>query len=176
MESESMRLEREAEEARWQLSGTLDELRCRMTAGQVVDQVIDYTRDGSAAQFLRNLRHEVPEHPIPLVLIGIGIVWLLAASSRASRAAIGNAADTVVRKADDLAPATGAVLSRTGQSERQTAARPADRAKVVAVTTLDRSKRPLACASEDAAGTISSGRLVVASVTHQMDDHADERR
>ena len=55
MESQSARLEREAEETLWQLSGTLDELRGRMTPGRVVDQVLAYTRGSPAGEFLRNL-------------------------------------------------------------------------------------------------------------------------
>jgi Protein of unknown function (DUF3618) len=46
MESQSEQFEREAEETRWQLAGTFEELRDRMTPGRVVDQVVDYTRDG----------------------------------------------------------------------------------------------------------------------------------
>ena len=75
MESQSARLEREAEEARWQLTGTLEELCERMTPGRVIDQVIDYAQDSAAAEFLRNLGREVRDNPIPLVLIGIGIAW-----------------------------------------------------------------------------------------------------
>ena len=59
MESQSEQFEREAEETRWQLEGTFEELRDRMTPGRVVDQVVDYTRDGPAAEFLRNLKREV---------------------------------------------------------------------------------------------------------------------
>jgi uncharacterized protein DUF3618 len=77
MESQSARLEREAEETLWQLSGTLEELRARMTPGRVVDQVIDYTRDSPAAEFFRDLRREVRQNPMPLVLVGIGVIWLL---------------------------------------------------------------------------------------------------
>ncbi len=84
MESQSEQFEREAEETRWQLAGTFEELRDRMTPGRVVDQVVDYTRDGPAAEFLRNLKREVRENPMPLVLIGIGIAWLMVASSRPS--------------------------------------------------------------------------------------------
>ena len=86
MESQSARLEREAEETLWQLSGTLEELRARMTPGRVVDQVIDYTRDSPAADFLRNIGQEVRQNPMPLVLVGICILWLLLASNRTSRA------------------------------------------------------------------------------------------
>jgi Protein of unknown function (DUF3618) len=132
MESQSERLEREAEETRWQLSGTLDELRDRMIPGRVVDQVIDYTRDSPAAEFARNLGREVRENPMPLVLIGIGVAWLIVASSRTSRSAIAIAADRVARKADDIGMATSAAVSRTSEWGQQTAARLADRASDVA--------------------------------------------
>jgi hypothetical protein len=72
MESQSARLEREVEETCGQLSGTLEELRGRMTPGRVVDQVIDYTRESPAAELFRNLGQEVRENPLPVVLIGIG--------------------------------------------------------------------------------------------------------
>jgi len=137
MESQSARLEREAEETRWQLSGTLDELRGRMTPGRVVDQVIDYSRDSPAAEFLRNLGREARENPMPLVLIGIGIAWLLVASNRTSRAAIAAAADTVARKAEDIGNATSAVVSRTSEWGQQTTARLADRASDMASTVGD---------------------------------------
>src|SRR5262245_18205997 len=128
MESESARLEREVEETRWQLSGTLEELRGRMTPGRMVDQVIDYTRDSPASDFFRNLGREVREKPLPLVVIGIGIAWLLLATNRTSRAAIAAAADNLVSKAEDIGTATGAFLSRTNEWGQQTAARLADRA------------------------------------------------
>ena len=138
MESQTARLEREVEETRWQLSGTLEELRGRMTAGRVVDQVIDYTRDSPAGDFFRNLRREIRENPLPLVVIGIGITWLLLASNRTSRAAIAAAADNLASKADDIGTATGAVVSRTTEWGQQTAARVADRATDVADTVGDK--------------------------------------
>ena len=134
MESQSEQLEREAEETRSQLSGTLEELRGRMTPGRVVDQLIDYTRDDPAAEFLRNLGREVRENPMPLVLIGIGIAWLMVASSRTSRAAIASAADTVAKKAEDISSATSAATSRTSDWGQRTAGRVADRASDVAST------------------------------------------
>ena len=128
MVSQSEQFEREAEETRWQLAGTLEELRDRMTPGRVVDQLIDYTRDGPAAEFLRNLGREVRENPMPLVLIGIGIAWLMLASSRTSRAAVASAADSVSSTATDIGAATSAVVSRTSEWGRQTATRQSDSA------------------------------------------------
>jgi hypothetical protein len=132
MESQSARLEREAEETLWQLSGTLEELRGRMTPGRVVDQVFDYTRDGPAAEFLHNFRRDVRQNPMPLVLVGIGVLWLLLASNRMSRAVIASAADRLAQKAEDLSVATGEAVTRTTEWGQQTAARLADRASDVA--------------------------------------------
>jgi Protein of unknown function (DUF3618) len=134
MESQSEQFEREAEETRWQLAGTFEELRDRMTPGRVVDQVVDYMRDGPAAEFLRNLKREVRENPMPLVLIGIGIAWLMLASSRTSRAAIASAADCVARAANDIGTATSAAVNRTSEWGQQTVTRLSDRASNVANT------------------------------------------
>jgi hypothetical protein len=134
MESQSARLEREAEETLWQLSGTLEELRGRMTPGRVVDQVIDYTRGSPAAEFLGNLGREVREHPIPLVVVGVGILWLLLATNRTSRAVIASAAEQMTVKAEDIGAATSAAMTRTSEWGQQNAARLSDRASDVAST------------------------------------------
>jgi Protein of unknown function (DUF3618) len=138
MESQSEQFEREAEETRWQLAGTLEELRDRMTPGRVVDQIVVYARDGPAAEFLRNLGREVRENPMPLVLIGIGIAWLMLASSRTSRAAIASAADSVARAANDIGTATSAVVNRTSEWGQQTATRFSDRASNAASTVSEK--------------------------------------
>jgi hypothetical protein len=134
MESQSARLEREAEVTLWQLSGTLDELRGRMTPGRVVDQVLDYTRGSPAAEFLHNLGREVRENPMPLVVVGIGILWLVLATNRTTRAAIASAADRLADTAEDIGVATSAAVSRTSEWSQQTAARLTDRASDVAST------------------------------------------
>jgi Protein of unknown function (DUF3618) len=154
MESQSARLEREIEETRWQLSGTLEELRGRMTPGRVVDQVIDYTRDSPAAEFFRNLGREVRENPLPVVVIGIGIAWLVLASNRTSRAAIAAAADNLAGKAEDFSTATGAFVSRTSEWGQQTAARVADRANDVAGAVGDKTAE-LAGRARDAADNLA---------------------
>ena len=154
MASQSARLEREAEEILWQLSGTLEELRGRMTPGRVVDQVIDYTRDSPAVDFLRNLGQEVRQHPMPLVLVGIGILWLLLASNRTSRAVIASAADQLTAKAEDIGAATVAAVSRTSEWSQQMAARIADRASDVAGTVSNTSAE-LVDRARDAKGALA---------------------
>jgi Protein of unknown function (DUF3618) len=164
MESQSARLEREVEEARWQLSGTLEELRGRMTAGRVVDQFIDYTRDSPAGDFFRNLGREIRENPLPLVVIGVGITWLLLASNRTSRAAIAAAADNLASKAEDIGTATGAFVSRTTEWGQQTAARAADRATDVAGTVGDKTAEIAGRARDAADGLAEKARSASAAV------------
>src|SRR5687768_8123613 len=81
----SEQLEHEAEIARANLTADLDELRHRMTPGQIVDEVADYARDTPVAEFARNLVRDLRENPLPLLLIGAGIAWSIFNSSRRPR-------------------------------------------------------------------------------------------
>lgn len=78
----SEQLEREAEATRAQIAATLDELRGRMTPGQVVDQLIDYASDSGGGEFVRNLGRQVVGNPIPVTLVGAGLAWLMMAGRR----------------------------------------------------------------------------------------------
>ena len=86
MTRHSAQLENEVEQARRDLAGTLDELRSRLTPGQVVDQFADYVREGPASDFVRNLTEEIRENPIPLLMIAAGMAWLAIASNHRSQA------------------------------------------------------------------------------------------
>src|SRR3954453_10646171 len=118
MANQSEKLEREAGRTRAQLAEGLDALRARVPPGQVIDQLIDYAREGRGAGFGRNLAREVRENPLPLVLIGIGIAWLMVASSRSSRAVIAGAADSVTRKAADISTATRRMVGAMASSRK----------------------------------------------------------
>jgi Protein of unknown function (DUF3618) len=169
MVSQSERFERQAEEARWQLAGTLEELRGRVTPERVFDQLFDYARTSGGSAFLRNLAREVRENPMPVVLIGIGIAWLMLASNRTSREAIAGAADAVAKsaglaakKATDIGTATSAAVVNTTAWGRETVTQVSDRASDVARTVSDRTAeladrtRGLANAAVEKAGAASA--------------------
>jgi Protein of unknown function (DUF3618) len=144
MAAESEQLEREARRSREKLAVTLEQLRKRLTPGQVLDQTIDYMRDGPAAEFLRNLGRDVRENPMPLVLIGIGVAWLMAASNRTSRKAIANAADAAEKGAAALGTAADTAARKmrewlpAGRSEAALGAeQPADPSPIVAISDYD---------------------------------------
>ena len=81
----SEQLEQEAEIARTNLAADLDELRHRITPGQIADEVVDYARDTPVAEFARNLVRDLRENPLPLLLIGAGIAWSIFNSGRRPR-------------------------------------------------------------------------------------------
>jgi ElaB/YqjD/DUF883 family membrane-anchored ribosome-binding protein len=97
----SRQLEREAERTRSQLAQTLDELRERITPGQLVDQAIDYARDSGGGMFVRNLGRQTTANPLPVALIGAGIAWLALSNGRQSTkaASINRAAEAAVNTA-----------------------------------------------------------------------------
>jgi hypothetical protein len=73
----SAQLEREAERARGDIVDSLSELRSRMRPGRLVDETFDFARDGRAGQFVRNLGRQAADNPLPVLLIGAGVAWLM---------------------------------------------------------------------------------------------------
>jgi hypothetical protein len=78
----SAQLEREAEETRSELARTLDELRGRITPGQLIDEAVDYARETTGGEFFRNLSRQVAANPLPVALIGAGVSWLALAKGK----------------------------------------------------------------------------------------------
>ena len=72
-------IEREVEQTRAGLTNTLDELRERASPGQLFEQALDYARSSGGNEFVRNLGTSVRDNPLPLLLIGAGIGWLMMA-------------------------------------------------------------------------------------------------
>ena len=73
----SAEIEREVEGTRAQLNQTLDALRESASPGQLMDKAVDYLRSSGGADFTRNLGETVRDNPLPVLLIGAGIGWLL---------------------------------------------------------------------------------------------------
>ena len=103
----SERLEREAEAARAELAASLDELRARLTPGQVLDQLVGQARNRAPGQFIGNLGHQVRDNPIPATLMGAALVWLMLGTRRSHGDGQRPIAD-VPAASGDAAPGTGA--------------------------------------------------------------------
>ena len=81
----SAQLERHADRQRERIVETLDELRGRLTPGQIVDQVSDYVSEGTGGAFLRNLRAQCIANPVPVAFMGAGLAWLMLSGFRERR-------------------------------------------------------------------------------------------
>src|SRR5262249_40625437 len=86
----SAQLEQEAEQTRSELAQTLDELRERITPGQLVDQALDYAKDTGGAAFVRNLGRQTVDNPLPIALIGAGLAWLMLSNGNRAESAFNN--------------------------------------------------------------------------------------
>ena len=160
MAYQSEQLEQEVEAARWRLQATLEELRTRMTPGLVIDQVIEYARQGPARGFFRNLTREVQENPMPLVMLGISIEWLIISASRSSRAMIASAADSVSKKAAEIGTATTAAIDGTTDAAAHLANQIGEAGEAVGKRTAD-----LAARTRDAASGLAERAQDVSAMT-----------
>jgi ElaB/YqjD/DUF883 family membrane-anchored ribosome-binding protein len=69
-------LEREVDQQRAYINETLDALEQRFSPGQIVDQVLSYTRSNSG-DFSRNLVDTVKSNPMPTLLTATGLLWMM---------------------------------------------------------------------------------------------------
>lgn len=73
----SAELEREVEASRADMSGTIEELRNRMSPGQLAGEAWDFAASSDGGSFVRNLGTSIRDNPLPIALIGAGIAWLM---------------------------------------------------------------------------------------------------
>jgi hypothetical protein len=78
--SDAAALEREAEAARARLSDTAEQIRARMSPGQLMDEVLNQFRGGDGSQMLANLQSQARDNPMALALVGSGLAWLMMGS------------------------------------------------------------------------------------------------
>ena len=72
----SAELESEVEAQRQRVESRIDELRDRLSPGQLVDELLSYTRNGGQS-FLTNLGNTIAHNPMPTALLGVSLVWLM---------------------------------------------------------------------------------------------------
>ena len=82
----SRELEHQVETERNQIAETLNQLRERMSPGQLVDQAVEYARSNSGVDFARNLGNQAKANPIPVVMMAVGLGWLMFGRPPARRA------------------------------------------------------------------------------------------
>lgn len=76
-------LEREVDAERAKVSQTIDALQSKMSIGNVVDQVTEAV-GAHGGDVARNLGRQMRDNPLPLLLTGIGLAWLMAGNGQRS--------------------------------------------------------------------------------------------
>jgi ElaB/YqjD/DUF883 family membrane-anchored ribosome-binding protein len=74
-------LAREADGARENLEGTVDKLMHQLSPKELIDRGIAMVRNTGDLDFVRNVINRVETNPIPTALAGVGLIWLMTASS-----------------------------------------------------------------------------------------------
>jgi hypothetical protein len=188
--SSSAQLEREADRTRREIFADLEELRTHMTPGHVVDQLVDYANDTTGGMFFRNLKRQAADNPLPVVMIGAGLGWLMLSGRRSpsdgsaqrfagqTRSAVERAGMTAGRWAEetragasDLAKSVTAGASRLGDDTRTGASDIADRARAGMHDMRD----SLSETADSAADRISSAYQSAADATSSAYEHGSDR-
>ena len=72
----AQQLEAQSDAERLDVENTIGQLRKRLSPGQLVDEILAYTKDGGG-EFLSNLGRQATNNPLPVSLIGAGLAWFL---------------------------------------------------------------------------------------------------
>jgi hypothetical protein len=73
----SAELQREIEIQRSKVENTIDEIQAKLSPGQLVDELLAYTK-GGGGEFVSTLQRQVTANPLPVALLGVSLAWLMA--------------------------------------------------------------------------------------------------
>ena len=153
----SHEVQREVQRSRAEVEETLEAIQERLSPGQMFEQVVDYMRSSNGSDFLRNLGTMVRDNPVPVALVGTGLVWLMLSSSRSSRKEHDDEDDLLGSYGESR---YGAELSEDagqsagwGESARESAREWSESARSSARSVRDRARRLGASARHRVSGT-----------------------
>lgn len=106
-------LEHEVDEVRAHLEETVDRLSHRLSPGELLDRALGYTRE-HGGEMAHQLGRQVKYNPVPMLLTGIGLTWLMSASAERHAPARRSGSDAMER----LSESAGSVRDKA-RSARQ---------------------------------------------------------
>jgi hypothetical protein len=80
--TETDQIERDLEKTRSRMDRRLDELQERLSPGQIANDALSYFSGGDGTEFTQSLITKVKANPLPAVLAGVGLAWLMASDAR----------------------------------------------------------------------------------------------
>ncbi len=79
---EQDRIEEDLQRTRSRMDRRLNELQGKLAPGQIFEDLLDYVRGNGGAEFGQKLMASVQKNPLPAVVAGVGIAWLMASDFR----------------------------------------------------------------------------------------------
>lgn len=76
MTKSSEELEREVERTRSHMDRTVEAIGERMSPGQLLDELVRGFRGSGRVGTMASVGRQVREQPVPLALMGVGLVWV----------------------------------------------------------------------------------------------------
>lgn len=67
---------------RAEVSSTIDAIQRKLTPGELMEEAMQMLRQGNAREFTDNLGRSVRDNPMPVVLIGVGLAWMMLGANR----------------------------------------------------------------------------------------------
>jgi len=133
-------IEQDIQRSRTRVADNMRELRERISPGQLTDELLAYARTSTGAEFTRNLGRSVVDNPLPLLLIGAGMTWLMTSSN--GRPHAGPSASRIASAARDAFERPAGTTNETNGSgsAAERAADAAEDVKRAASDTADRAR------------------------------------
>jgi hypothetical protein len=158
----TQQLEARSEMERQDIENTVGELKRRLSPGQLVDEMLAYTNDGGG-QFLSNLGRQMTNNPLPVTLIGAGLVWFLFSKDGSARNMSSSRASGNQRSSGTSSTSfSGSGIDEAGSDALHAAG---DKAQSMAATvseSLDSVSQTVSSTAESAVDGVSRGASTVA--------------
>ena len=91
---EQDRIEENLQRTRSRMDRRLNELQGKLAPGQIFEDLLDYVRGNGGAEFGQKLMASVQKNPLPAVVTGVGLAWLMASDFRPQRTLVQTASTT----------------------------------------------------------------------------------
>lgn len=82
-------IEAEIHRTRQHMNDTLHELEKKLSPKQIMDTAYDRVRNGGANEFLTTFGKTVKQNPVPFLLTGVGLGWLMMSHTQTNQKAPG---------------------------------------------------------------------------------------
>jgi Protein of unknown function (DUF3618) len=171
----SEQLERDTQSCRDQLADTLDELRARMSPGEVVDQLVDYAQDTTGGLFFQHLKQQVANNPLPVAVMAAGFAWLMfgkGVSASNIRQSTASVADSGRSWLSDSAQGMAARGGQAADRLSEVGSHASDATGSMAADARERMRAGAAAVSDAAADAASRAKETMSDATAQVKDAA----